>query len=322
MTEDGTPRERDRRLVPDEVARWCAADHPSRDVETLRAVDPAVPRPRSRKDPFWSRWDPITSRSSTATSWRGGMTPATTHYVHRTLRRALGQAERWKLVTSNAAAVVTPPRPEQREMHTLTAEQVRRLLDAAPDRYCPLYLLAVSSGMRLGELLALRWADVDLDGGSLRVVCHPAAPLGRGSDLRAAQDGPVATSRRAFRVGRRRAERPQGRDHRGAVASRSTLAGPGPRPRLSESPWPATRILERQPRVPPAARTRRSAANPLSRPPPHGSDPHAWSRRLTPSSSRTCSVTRASGSPSTRTRMRSRRCTARPRRSWRSYSAE
>ncbi len=99
-----------------------------------------------------------------------GMTPATTHYVHRTLRRALGQAERWKLVTSNAAAVVTPPRPESREMHTLTAEQVRRLLDAAPDRDRPLYLLAVSTGMRLGELLALRWADVDLDGGSLRVV--------------------------------------------------------------------------------------------------------------------------------------------------------
>jgi integrase len=100
----------------------------------------------------------------------GGMTPATTHYVHRTLRRALGQAERWKLVTSNAAAVVTPPRPEPREMHTLTAEQVRRLLDAAPDRDRPLYLLAVSTGMRLGELLGLRWADVDLDCGSLRVV--------------------------------------------------------------------------------------------------------------------------------------------------------
>jgi len=99
-----------------------------------------------------------------------GMTPATTHYVHRTLRRALGQAERWKLVTPNAAAVVTPPRPESREMRTLTAEQVRRLLDAAPDRDRPLYLLAVSTGMRLGELLALRWADVDLDSRSLRVV--------------------------------------------------------------------------------------------------------------------------------------------------------
>jgi|HubBroStandDraft_6_1064221.scaffolds.fasta_scaffold00365_17 integrase len=100
----------------------------------------------------------------------GGMSPANVHYVHRTLRRALGQAERWKLVSSNAAAVVTPPRAEQREMHTLTAEQVRRLLEVAPDRDRPLYLLAVSTGMRQGELLALRWADVDLNGGSLRVV--------------------------------------------------------------------------------------------------------------------------------------------------------
>lgn len=100
----------------------------------------------------------------------GGMTPAMVHYVHRTLRRALGQAQRWGLVTSNAAALVTPPRPEPVEMHTLTSEQVRRLLEVAPARDRPLYLLAVSTGMRLGELLALRWADVDLKGGSLRVV--------------------------------------------------------------------------------------------------------------------------------------------------------
>jgi integrase len=100
----------------------------------------------------------------------GGMTPAMVNYVHRTLRRALGQAERWKLVASNAAALVTPPRGERREMTTLTAEQVRHLLDVAPDRDRPLYLLAVSTGMRLGELLALRWADVDPGSGSLRVV--------------------------------------------------------------------------------------------------------------------------------------------------------
>jgi integrase len=100
----------------------------------------------------------------------GGMTPANVHYVHRTLRRALGEAERWKLVGSNVAAVVKPPRAEHLEMRTLTAEQIRRLLEVAPDRDRPLYLLAVSTGMRLGELLALRWADVDLNNGSLRVV--------------------------------------------------------------------------------------------------------------------------------------------------------
>jgi integrase len=99
-----------------------------------------------------------------------GMTPANVHYVHRTLRRALGQAVRWQLVTSNAAAAVIPPRPEHAEMHTLTAAEVRHLLEMAPERDRPLYLVAVSTGMRLGELLALRWADIDLDSGSLRVV--------------------------------------------------------------------------------------------------------------------------------------------------------
>lgn len=114
----------------------------------------------------------------------GGMTPATVHYVHRTLRRALGQAERWLLI-SNAAALVTPPRPEPVEMHTLTAKQVRRLLDVAPDRDRPLYLLAVSTGMRLGELLALRWRDVHLDSGSLRVVSTLRREPGKASAISA-----------------------------------------------------------------------------------------------------------------------------------------
>jgi integrase len=55
-------------------------------------------------------------------------------------------------------------------MRVLTSEQARTLLDVAKDdRLCALYVLALSTGMRQGELLGLRWRDVDLDRGSLQV---------------------------------------------------------------------------------------------------------------------------------------------------------
>jgi integrase len=127
-----------------------------------------------------------------------GMTPATTHYVHATLRRALGQAERWNLVTSNAAALVTPPHGEKTEMRTLTREQVKVLLEAAPDRDRPLYHLAVSTGMRQGELLALRWADLDLDKGSLAVTATLRHLSGESATFAAPK---TARSRRRIELG-------------------------------------------------------------------------------------------------------------------------
>ena len=68
------------------------------------------------------------------------------------------------------ADLVTPPRAAHREMQTLSPEQARAFLDAAQgDRFHALYVLALSTGMRQGELLALRWQDVDLDRGTVQV---------------------------------------------------------------------------------------------------------------------------------------------------------
>ena len=62
------------------------------------------------------------------------------------------------------------PRVEYKETQVLSAEQVRALLDAAQDtRYEALFVLAVTTGMRQDELLGLRWRDVDLDTGVIRV---------------------------------------------------------------------------------------------------------------------------------------------------------
>lgn len=99
-----------------------------------------------------------------------GVGAMTVRHLHARLHRALTQAARRGLVGRNVASLVSPPRAPRHEMVTLTEEQTRAFLRAATgERLEGLYVLAVTTGMRQGELLALRWANVDIDGGSLQV---------------------------------------------------------------------------------------------------------------------------------------------------------
>ncbi len=99
-----------------------------------------------------------------------GLSARTVQYVHVTLHKALKQAEQDGLVPRNAAKVVKPPQVRREEMRPLTAEQVGVLFGAAcGDRLEALYVLAVTTGLRQGELLGLKWEDVDLDAGTLQV---------------------------------------------------------------------------------------------------------------------------------------------------------
>lgn len=99
-----------------------------------------------------------------------GLSPTTVHHVGTVLHGALAQAERLGLVARNVCDLVDVPRMADREMHVLTPEQVRTLLDTVQDdRLEALYVLAVTTGMRQGELLGLRWRDVDLGRGTLSV---------------------------------------------------------------------------------------------------------------------------------------------------------
>jgi integrase len=99
-----------------------------------------------------------------------GLAPKSVKHVHTTLHRALGQAVRWGLVPRNVAAAVDPPRVRTPEMRPLSPTQARTLLAAAEgNRLTALYVLAVTTGMRQGELLGLGWEDVDLDAGTVRV---------------------------------------------------------------------------------------------------------------------------------------------------------
>lgn len=96
-----------------------------------------------------------------------GLAPRTVNYIHATLHKALEQAVKWRLIPYNVSDAAVKPRQERRETVALTLDQVYAFLDAAReagDRFEALYITAVFTGMRPGELLALRWADLVLDG--------------------------------------------------------------------------------------------------------------------------------------------------------------
>lgn len=87
--------------------------------------------------------------------------------VHAVLHGALAQAKLWRAIAASPVgkdAGVVAPKPQRRELRFFDAAQVRTLLDAARgDPLEALVVTAVYTGLRLGELLALRWGDVDLD---------------------------------------------------------------------------------------------------------------------------------------------------------------
>lgn len=99
-----------------------------------------------------------------------GLSASTVTGILRVLSSALSEAERWQLVTRNVARLVDAPRPARGEVQPFTVEEVHRLLEVArAHRLYPLFVLAVSLGLRQGELLGLRWQDVDFERGTLTV---------------------------------------------------------------------------------------------------------------------------------------------------------
>ncbi|MGW3007497.1 tyrosine-type recombinase/integrase [Streptomyces sp. NPDC001219] len=99
-----------------------------------------------------------------------GSKPATAHQAHRTIRTALNHAMRRGHVTRNVAMLAVPPRIEDEEVEPYDIEEVQRLLaEAAKLRNSARWSIALALGLRQGEALGLRWSDVDLNAGILRV---------------------------------------------------------------------------------------------------------------------------------------------------------
>ncbi len=116
-----------------------------------------------------------------------GLSARTVRYIHTTLHKALKQAVMDGLIPRNVTEAVKPPQPSREEMHPLTPEQAKHLLQVVHetgDRLEALCVLAIHTGLRQGELLGLKWDDVDLEGGSLQVR----------RTLAMTKNGPILTS--------------------------------------------------------------------------------------------------------------------------------
>jgi len=99
-----------------------------------------------------------------------GLSAGSVANIRRVLRAALNQAMRWDLVARNVATLTTLPKSDAFEGHALTADEVTHLLAAADgERLEALYWVAISLGLRQGEIFGLRWSDIDLDNGTLSV---------------------------------------------------------------------------------------------------------------------------------------------------------
>jgi integrase len=85
-----------------------------------------------------------------------GLSPRSVKHIHCTWNKALNEAVRWRVIPYNVCGLVSPPRCPDEEMNVLTSKQGGRLLDVSKgDRFEALYSLAVTTGMRRGELLGL-----------------------------------------------------------------------------------------------------------------------------------------------------------------------
>jgi integrase len=99
-----------------------------------------------------------------------GLSSATVRKMHSILRKALKQAVMDGLIPRNVCEAVKPPKVEHKEINPLDREQAKALLEVASgDRLEALYVLAVHTGMREGELLGLKWEDADLERSVLRL---------------------------------------------------------------------------------------------------------------------------------------------------------
>jgi integrase len=105
----------------------------------------------------------------------------TVRMIHAALHRSLDQAIRWRIIDRNPAEDVIKPKPARKEIQTLNEHQARQFLIAAQgSRYEALYDLAITSGLRAGELIGLKWSDLDWARGYLHVQRQAQRLPGKG----------------------------------------------------------------------------------------------------------------------------------------------
>lgn len=194
-------RSSDRLNVGAYLTKWIEGARASVRGSTFRRYEQLVRVhliPRIGRIPL-SKLAPSDLTAMYATMTSAGLAPRTAGHAYRVLGRALHDAEVSGVVARNVTRLVRPPRVPHAEMRTLTNEQARTLIDAVEaDRLGTLYVVALASGARLGELLALRWQDVDLARSTIRIT-RSLTRTDKGFEV---GETKTASSRRSIPLGR------------------------------------------------------------------------------------------------------------------------
>ena len=187
----GLPGLPERQSVSQYLSQWLETTRPTIGSATFKRYEEYV---RLHASPIIghhrvSRLAPQHLQRLYARKLGEGLSPTTVNHLHAVLHRALGQALRLSLIGRNPADAVDAPRKARYEIQPLTAEQSRQLLKGARgDRLEALYVLALTTGMRQGELLGLRWRNVDFAQSKVqlrgnlswaRVIAEPKGNKGR-----------------------------------------------------------------------------------------------------------------------------------------------
>ena len=145
--------------------------------------------------------DPLHIQQAIAAIQRKGLKPKTVKHAYTTLRRVLNQAVDWGMLRANPIKRVEAPRVPKRELQVWTPAQVQTFLQGvAKDPNYPIYYLALSTGMRRGEILGLYQQDIDFAGGHISIQ----RSLTAGEKGRPTQSGPKSETGRQKVASQRR----------------------------------------------------------------------------------------------------------------------
>lgn len=118
-----------------------------------------------------SKIEPLDIQTVYTSMQERGLSARTVRFTHAVLRASLHQAVKWRLIPINPAESADLPRQAKGEIQVLTPQQARDFLESAKqDRYYVLFALALTTGMRPSEYLALKWPDIDFTKGTVSVA--------------------------------------------------------------------------------------------------------------------------------------------------------